>query len=254
MKAKKILCAIDKSASALNAYYFAEAWAARHHMQVNIIHSIGSERLKPEIINAAKKEMIDFTIKNNIDLPVQFVNGEICDVVNELKYDFDLVVMGKKGENHTNKYYGSNAAQVMQTIDLPVFLISEAPTDITFKQILFITDFKDIDKEERLEFIRELALENDSELHLLHISGDGRILNEEEMNEVREMHDIFNDVNHAYFALENEDIISGIKEHIKGHDPSLLVLIPRRTTRLSSTLSQAIVDTDINLPIFSIHA
>lgn len=254
MKAKKLLCAVDKSVSALNAIWFAKAWAERHQMTVNIIHSVGNEKLKPEIINTAKREMVEFMAQNNITDPVEFVSGEVCDVVNELKYDYNLIVMGKKGANHTNKYYGSNAAQVIQTIDLPVFLICETPSDIAFKKILFITDFKDIEKEENLDTIRDLAMENDSELHLLHISGDGRTLSKQEITEVRELHDIFEDVNHAYFALESDDIIKGIKEHIKIHNPSLLVLIPRRTTRLSSTLSQAIVDTDISLPIFSIHA
>lgn len=254
MKDKKILCAIDKSVAALNAVRFAKSWGEAHGMKVHIIHSVGDERLKPEIINAKKRAMLEFAAKNDIHDPIEFMSGEICDVVNQLKYDFDLVVMGKKGENHTNKYYGSNAAQVIQTVDRPVFLICEVPADITFKIILFITDFKDIDKEENLDLIRDLAMENDSELHLLHISADGNILSNEEIKEMREMHNLFNDVNHAYFAFESNDIIKGIKEHIKTHQPSLLVLIPRRTTRLSSTLSQAIVDTDFNLPIFSIHA
>jgi len=254
MKDKKVLCAVDKSISAINAIKFAKVWAKHHQMEVKIIHSIQDQKLKPELIDNIKKELVEYMIKNQVNDPIEFVSGEICDVVNTMKNGYELVVMGKKGANHTNKYYGSNAAQVIQTIDLPVFLISDLPADISFRKILFITDFKDLEKEDNLDLIRDIALENDSELHLLHISEDGKIFDKEEVIEMREMHDTFSDINHAYFALEQKDIIGGIKEHVKTHNPSLLVIMPRRTTRLSSTLSQAIVDTDLNLPIFSIHA
>lgn len=254
MKIRKIICAVDKSSSSKHALKFAIQLANKYNGQLEIVHIFPLElRLredyKNELINELEQSLDYFGKK-----PIQYIQGIVSGEIEKLSKSSDIIVMGLRGENHTSNYYGSNAAQVIQTVNCPVFLIPDKTVDPTFAKITFATDFKDLKQEEKFEVLRDLAEVDDSELYLLHISSMGKILDQTEGEEAKELHDIFSDISHAFFVIEESDIIKGINDHIKEQKSDLLAIMPRKCTILSRTLSQAIIDEITTIPIFSFHA
>ncbi len=252
MKINNILCPVDDSISSKYALEFAQSFAGKHNASVKVIHVFDEQSLK----DSTKEEIVD-GIKSALHQPtlaIETTTGFIPDIVNDLSTDYDLLVMGIRGSNHTSQLYASNAAQVIQMSTCPVFLIPERQTEATFRKIAFSADFKDLKKEERFEILRDLADESDSELHILHVSSAGKELGSTEGDEAIEMLHIFEDINHAFFVIEEKDIVAGIEKHVVDKRIDLLAIMPRTTTRLSHSLTQAIIDRTQNTPIFSFHA
>ncbi len=250
-----ILCAIDKSKSSVCALQFALNWAKKYDSKVEVVHVLEDEmRMKAEFKQAKRNEIIEFLKANNLPTEVKFIEGIIVESINSICPKYSLIVMGIRGANHSSKFYGSTAAQIIHTVRIPVFLIPERDVDIAFKKIGFASDFKDLKQHERFEFLRELVLNNDSELHLLHVSTSDDELEEPQAAEAGNLHKIFNDVNHGFFLIKNMDVVEGIKAHIKENSIDLLAIMPRKTTTLANTMSQAIVNSNYKLPIFSFHA
>jgi len=252
MKINTILCPVDDSISSKFALEFAQSFAEKHTSTVKVIHVFNDEDL-----NTKTKEEILESVRialGQADLDIESRTGFIPDIVNDLSIDYDLLVMGIKGSKHASKLYASNAAQVIQMSTCPVFLIPERATDTAFRKIAFSADFKDLKQEERFEILRDLADEQDSELHILHVSSEGIELDSTEGEEAVQMHEIFEDINHAFFVIQDTDIVSGIEKHVVEKKVDLLAIMPRTTTRLSHSLTQAIIDRTENTPIFSFHA
>ncbi|MEQ8924777.1 MAG: universal stress protein [Fulvivirga sp.] len=253
MKLKKILCAVDASSGAKQALAFANKLAAEFDAQITVVHVFSSElrmrnEFKNQVINEIKKLLND-----ELHSEITYVDGIISEEIEKLSKSHDLLVMGLRGSHHSSRYYGSNAAQVIQTAACPVFLIPDASVDFNFKKIAFSSDFKDIVREENLESLRDLADHLNAELHLLHVSGN-TVLDTEEGDEAIELHTIFEDINHAFFVVEETDIVKGIQRHMKDKGVDLLAIMPRKTTKLAHTLSQAIINETESMPIFSFHA
>jgi nucleotide-binding universal stress UspA family protein len=251
----KILCALDHSPASIASLGFASKLAKHHNATIDVIHVFSSELKRKEPYKEKEKNaLIGLLKKHGFNYDINFIDGDVVESIIAISPNYDLIVMGIRGSHHSSKFYGSTAAQITQTVDSPVFLIPERDIDIHFKKIVFASDFKDFKEDDKFEALRDLAHKDDAELHLLHISPMGKILDEEEGNEALELHEIFSDINHAFFSIENEDIVEGIKEHIKKYAPQLLAIMPRRVTRLASTISQAIINTEYDIPIFSFHA
>lgn len=254
MRIRNIICAVDKSASSKQALKFAIRLADKFKSQLEVIHIFPLELRMREDYKTSLMEELEHAIEYHNQYPIKYIQGIVSTEIEKLSKRADIVVMGLKGEHHTSNYYGSNAAQVIQTVNCPVFLIPNKQINPTFPKITFATDFKDLKREERFEALRDIAGVDDSELYLLHVSSMGKILDQPEGEEAIDLHNIFNDINHAFVVVENSDIIKGINDHIKNHKPDLLAIMPRKTTKLSFTLSQAIIDDVNDIPIFSFHA
>ncbi len=251
MNIESILCPIDDSSSSKNALIFAQNFAKDHNANVEVVHILSSDTKASNSDRENRAHQLEQRF--GPDLPITYLRGKVSDIVSAISENHDLLVMGLRGANHTTNHYGSNAAQIIQTSECPVLLIPDKEVDINFRKIAFATDFKDLSKDDRFELLRDLANEHDSDLHLLHIAAE-TTLDEDEAEEAIELHDVFEDISHAFFMVEETDIVKGIHSHLKSNKPDLLAIMPRKTTKLASTLSQAIIESVKDVPIFSFHA
>ena len=254
MKIRKIICAVDKSASSKQALKFSIQLANKFNSELEVVHIFPLELRMREDYKLSLINELEHAIEYHNQYPIKYIQGIVSTEIEKLSRHADVIVMGQKGEHHTTNYYGSNAAQVIQSVSCPVFLIPDKEVNPKFSKISFATDFKDLKREDRFEALRDIAGVDDSELFLLHVSSMGKILDQPEGEEAIELHEIFQDINHAFVVVENTDIVKGINQHIKNKRPDLLAIMPRKVTKLSTTLSQAIIDEVRDVPIFSFHA
>lgn len=252
MKIQKILCPVDKSTSAKYALKFAREFARNHDSVLDLIHVFSSEPKMQDSYKSVNQKELEEEL--GVDPgEILYKEGSIPKVIVEAGNDYDMIIMGLRGDHHSTRYYGSNAAQIIQNATCPVFLIPKKEINTHYRKIVFATDFQGLEQEEAVEVLRDFANDQDSDLHLLHISRSAD-LDGDEREEALELHHIFEDINHAFFVVEEKDIIKGINKHLKEHQPEVLAIMPKHTTGLADTLSQAIIDNMDSVAIFSFHS
>ncbi len=133
--------------------------------------------------------------------------------------DVELVVMGTKGASGIEEFLiGSNAASVIQNIDIPVLVIPPDSQVKPLKKIVLASDL-DLKKKERpLQRLRAFAKIYDATIEILHLQSDkGIALGSRDFVE-----EILHDVPHNYvISKSDENHDRAILEHCKKKNAEL---------------------------------
>jgi nucleotide-binding universal stress UspA family protein len=89
----------------------------------------------------------------------------------------DLIVMGTNGASGLKKtVVGSNTASIIEFSNVPVLAVPKNAQFKGFKDIVYATDLKNLDKE--LKTVVSYAEKFDSTLHILHVASSGKDVEE----------------------------------------------------------------------------
>ncbi len=239
----RILVPVDFSACSENALRLAIDFASKHKASLTVL-SVCSVHQTPVTNNSLNQDTIMENLKGyeqnmaklaSIDHTFELEIGLAADVITEKGATHDLIIMGTKGKHDAiDKLVGSVSLKVIQHSTIPVMVIPEELNMISFDKIVFAADFKKIEHMSNLDKLRELALAYDSELHLLNVNESSEFISEDESDEAMELHNFFEDVNHAFFLSKHKDIEEGIMSYTDEKSISILALMPRKHTFLQS--------------------
>lgn len=199
LKLRKVLFPTDFSACAEVAYPYADLFAAGHDAELHILHAIlwpgdsfypsagylMSEVDRQQILNRLRSEAeshLDRYRPAPTHRAIEVVQAQVTGVSAAqaiLDYtdaqDIDLVVMGTHGRHGLNRVFlGSVAEQVLRHAPCPVLTVrnaADASGAGLVERILVPVDFSE-ESPALLVVARELALENDAEIELLHVVPD----------------------------------------------------------------------------------
>jgi nucleotide-binding universal stress UspA family protein len=158
---RNILFATDFSPVSEAALQFAEAVVRRFQSKIFAVHAIepdeytyvpgGAGNVPFKMVENLAKEKLDQLDQRLKALPHEMIlrRGEIADVLfDEIKkHQADLLVMGTHGRSGLDRYMlGSVAEEVFRQTPCPVLTVgpkvmADAPHEISFKHVLFATDF-----------------------------------------------------------------------------------------------------------------
>ena len=242
MKVLQILCAVDESSNSKHALKFAQAFAKSHHATLRVIH----------VSNHPDGDKLS----KFLEYPggIEILPGDVAQVIRDCSQEADLLILGRKGRDATQEFYGRVATAAIRQAGCPVVLIPDRRVDVTYEKLVFATDFKNLKNADQLEILRDLAAENDSILHLVHIAENDQVLDDDETDEAMELHDVFSDIDHAFFVVNDPDIVAGLRAHIKAHKPDLLAIMVRNRHTDTETLGTALIQSEVDIPIFAFHA
>lgn len=192
------------------------------------------------------------------DLEYDVISGmpgyAIADKANNNK--FDLVIMGTHSKQSTiKKLIGSVALKVIESSNIPVFVVPDTVDDLDVSKIAYATDFKKIKHHSTLDCLREFALEYDAELHLVNVTDNPDDIEDFE-EEAQILHGIFSDVNHAFFFSEDADLKKGLNNYIKEKNINVLAMMPRKHSLLRDLFHKSATEElvlDLEVPLFSFH-
>lgn len=241
---KKILFPTDFSTAAENAFSYAISLAEEIDAKIDVVHIyhlpfVDATNVPPEYIeemlaekqNVVRAKLREFTEKHpsdRIDREMTvyglFIPQEIKDLIED--NDYDLVVMGTKGEHHSQieKIMGSVTTHTMMQAPCPVLAV---PFDASWKdirRIAYATNFEPKDTKaagQLMNFASALA----AEVHFVHIETSPAI---------GKMEDYISLANYPYtftdFAIVNSpSVIEGVEHYVKDRKIDLLALfIPER--------------------------
>ncbi len=243
-----VLVPIDFSPCSKNALKLAAEFALKNKLRLTIIniYSITSTQASPEAM--IEKKLMENLEGLKSEIPAlpelkpifQVEFGTAADVIIERSKNYDLIIMGTRGHHDAiDRLIGSVSLRVIEHVTTPVLVIPEELHEISFAKIVFAADFKKIEHMSHLDNLRELALAYDTELHLLNVNESPELITEEEGEEALELHNFFEDVNHAFFFSQNKDIEKGILDYIEAKNITVLALMPRKHAFLKSLFQRS---------------
>ncbi|TVR81192.1 MAG: hypothetical protein EA412_03515 [Chitinophagaceae bacterium] len=160
----KILIPTDFSEFSLKAIEFGIEIAKKTNGSIYIFTSIhvpgSSIAMMNEMMDVLEKETqndlnnlldeVKSEVSGEVDINGNFSVGDPVMAINEFsgKIGADLIVMGTKGASGLKKaLIGSNASGVIKNTKIPVLLIPEDSNYLSFNEILYASDLKNMDSE-----------------------------------------------------------------------------------------------------------
>ena len=243
---KKILFPTDFSDNSLHAAKYAVLLAERLNADIFFlnVYSVpvfteyqipydmaGLEELSRENANSNMSDFVDKIIhstkftKDRISQMVEsgFITDNILEVVERKK--IDMIVMGTKGtSNILERWLGTNAQKIVETANIPVWVIPSKAKLIPPTSILYAADFKEDEVEAThkiLEFATPLAVVcKVVHIHEYYQPNIGHTVQNttEKLKEVFQFDDI------TFKNLNRDDVIKGLETYIETNKPDVLAM------------------------------
>jgi len=258
-----ILVPIDFSDNSKNALKEAGILAKKHNGKLTLIHVINMNTTPTGQMNEAKtaihKELNELCEEMELEAEVKVDKGIPAEgIVKDIEDNgYSICIMGTH-ERHDiiSELVGTVALKVIQHAAVPVLTIPGATSLHNIDKVVFATDFKKIKDNTILNYLRELCLSCDAELHLLNINESPESITEKEAEEALELHQYLFDVNHAFFFSKEKDTVKGIMNYMKEKNIDLLAMMPRKHGFFDTLFNDSTTDQialHLGVPLFSFH-
>lgn len=177
------------------------------------------ERLKNDLKAAAPNS--DLSIKHQIRIgkPV----SQILEAITDL--EIGLVITGSASDIPARKViFGSVSTDIILRSSVPVISIPENAADVSFKSMLFATNFRSNDLE-NLKDLASLAKSYDAEINVIHVSAEDNLEAEVKFRGFKDLvreNDIYHAISFRHVIHENP--FNAISDYVEDHGTTLLVL------------------------------
>lgn len=253
----RILIPIDFSDCSINALRYGLSYAEKMESNPEIIIAHGyhipvpaaefSMSLNATVLEEFKKDAEDkySKLKQEIpelnkpevtfDIKLAFVLDAILKCVEE--EDPDLVIMGTKGSSGLNEViFGSNTSGVIKASKVPVIAVPDTFKEGHISRITLAMDYKEVDNISTLDIIKRLSNQYNAPVDIVHIEvGD-----EESLNAVNNIAKFFEDIDHEFHVIDQDNITDGINEFLSKSNSDLLAMLPRKHNLFERLFSRSI--------------
>jgi nucleotide-binding universal stress UspA family protein len=174
--------------------------------------------------------------------------GKLDDVIEDIKDDYDLVIIGAKGINGLKEILiGSGTARVIGKTSIPTLVIPEESTFNSNSKLFFALDLKESLKRIEVDLINNMCIENKN-IHLFHNYRDALEIS------VKEEQQLVDDFKN-YFAGDaisidlkfDSNTVDSIEKGVQTFDPHVIVVKARHRNLLQSLFhSNVSADTSLH--------
>lgn len=272
---KNILVPVDFSQCSLDAFNVAVNVAKQTEAKLNVIANVPDnyrkfaayefplEFLSKEVFDEwvqEKKEVLDnISAKQNIGYTIFTTRGNLVEEVKQLvdENEFDLIIMGTHGASGLKQYtIGSNTQQIMRNVDVPVFAVKHAEEKVYFKNIVFLSNFNEVDIEP-YKWTTELAAYYNAHIHLLNIDtpkffSEIPFLVKSSMKEFQKIRPYIDSTLHYFSGFTAG---AGLNNFLKKNEVDLVVVTTRGFKGIASVLHFSVAEGIVNhfsIPVVSI--
>jgi nucleotide-binding universal stress UspA family protein len=186
MRITKVLVPVDFSPPSTVAVNHAVLLARRFRAKLTLLHVIEpstalmytfptesevAERQRCERAERMLSAMLGPEDQDDLDLETAVVVGDIPSEIELAVHEqhADIVVMGTHGRGLVGRWLiGSVAQSLLRTIDVPILTVCHATRPLSFKRILFATDFSG-SSAEGLDFTMDLAATLNASIVIAHV-------------------------------------------------------------------------------------
>ena len=223
----------------------------------------GDDEARKAIMELALKS-VQIELLNITDASIVCVAEEGNDFVECLesyvrRNSIQLVIMGITGATRLGQIFmGSNTLKVVKKRFAPVVIV---PPDATFKamkNIMFITDFKDIDRTIPIVPIKDLLNLFKADLHIVNVDDEHYVeLTEEYKAEREKLHKMVKEFNPEYYFIRMYDFMDAINQFVMDKNIDMILTVPKNHSFLSNvfkTTHTSKLAYHSHVPIVAIHS
>lgn len=167
------------------------------------------------------------------------LSDEIKEQVREKQ--IDLVVMGTKGATNADEILlGTHTVHAIKKVKCPLLAI---PAHFEYrppKEILFPSDYE-TDLPQLLEILKEIAINNASVIHILHVYF-GPSLTEEQEKRKKSLGKMFKDNGHHFYSIADKSVPQAIYDFQEENDIDMLVMINNKHSFFENLLFRPVVN------------
>lgn len=159
-----------------------------------------------------------------------------------MEKNVDLIVMGTKGEtNNTEIIYGSNAVDIMENMtSCPVLMIPEYNVFHTPKEIVFSTDFKNIDDLQKLSVVTQIAKSSNAKVCILHINTTEE-LDANQIRNKQNLENFFSEVPFEIKTLPNNTLFEALYCFVQSRNSDMVTFFSKKHGILKNIFSKPLV-------------
>lgn len=213
-------------------YYFLNTYeqpSTSASMMVSLI-----DRMREDSVTGMKNELDYFqdllpeTAKPIISISEYGSLRNILDrEVAEKKIDF--VVVGTKGADGFDKFIiGSNASDLIRSVNCPLLIVPETHKFIKIRTIGFAADFERMKNNAIAKPLDSLLQDKDTQLVVVNVRKEGEKLDLEKGAARLNLQALFKDKKFMVSNIENDNVVEGINNFGKDYDIDLLVMVARK--------------------------
>lgn len=242
-----ILVPFDFSHNSRNALRYAAKLAKLAQANITVLHAYDRaavlEGMTPDGTEAGMHKE-QHHLQSHFGLPesvvfVKTAEGELVDVVSAFlaTNEVDLVVMGTRGASGLQEVLvGSRTVELLQEIEVPLLIIPEQASNASVSKILLCSDLKEVEDDNNLDLVKELALLYNAKVRIAHVHQHGEVSTyENQLERGRELSVFRPEVDVAYLQIKGKTILDGIRHYLhQKADIDLLVMINRKHSFVES--------------------
>jgi nucleotide-binding universal stress UspA family protein len=173
--------------------------------------------------------------------------------------NIQLVIMGITGATRLGQIFmGSNTLKVVSRKFGHVVIV---PPDATFKamkNIMFITDFKDVNRTIPIAPIKDLLNLFKADLHIVNVDSEHYVeLTEEYKTEREKLHKMVGEFNPEYYFIRMFDFMDAINQFVADKNIDMILTVPKNHFFLSNlfkTTHTSKLAYHSHVPIVAIHS
>lgn len=188
---------------------------------------------------------------------LQFDSGQKDILEHSGHFHHDFIITGSSGTKGViREITGSNVEEIVRKANAPVIVVKDKDVSFPFKQIVFVSDFKE-DVTNAFKQVISIANTCDAHIHLLHINTETEFNNIElGLNPIQELLQKFPELENYSMAVYNEPSVeTGINTFVEQQPIDLIALVTHGKTGFLSLFSKSIAEGVTNhstLPVMTI--
>ena len=190
---------------------------------------------------------------------LEYVSDEEAIVEHSHNFHHDFIITGSKGieKGFLKQLLGSNAQKIIRKARVPVLIVKEDTVTFPFKNIVFVSDFKE-DISNAFEEVVRIAKKCNAKIQLLNINTTSGFNNVENgLQAIKEFLKHFPKLENYTMHVYNEStVISGIEKFEDSNDVDLIAMYTHSRKGLSSIFSESIAESVTNhskKPVMTVH-
>jgi nucleotide-binding universal stress UspA family protein len=272
---KTIVVPIDFSDTSKNAAIFSAQLAATipgcriilYYEFSNFVSGSDSSPLANE--PEARKKIAEMALENvktsmqNVAIAeISYVAAEDSSFIKSLAkfindQNADLVIMGINATSGIEQaLMGSNTLNLVNKNVCPVMIVPPNAHFKGIKNILFATDYKEIETSTPVKNIKTLLQIFRPDVHIVNVQEEDRELSEDLAKEKKKLQDIFNGYKHEFHFLRQDDFADAISQFVADKNIDLILTVSRKHSFLSTLFSTSHTKQLVyhsHVPVLAIH-
>lgn len=176
-----------------------------------------------------------------------------------IKNNIQLIIMGLTGNTRlVQVFMGSNALNIVKRAIAPVIIVPENTHSQSAKNVMLLTDFKDIESTIPIDTVKSVLNLFKPRLHIVNVDHEHHIqVTEEYQKERAKLELLLQDYKPDFYFIRLFDFVEAINQFVADNHIDLILTFPRKHSFLSNvfkTTSTTKLAYHSHVPIVAVNA